>query len=59
MSFQTFSSINYDDSRASQQCNMFPYGYTVYCLPPVSSGFLLAKKILITCVMRHARTHYS
>ena len=47
------------DSRATQQCNMCPYVYTVYWLPPASSGFLLARKcnwlagkMLITCEMR-------
>ena len=52
------------DSRATQQCNMCPYVYAVYWLPPASSGFLLARKrnwlaekMLITCVMRNARTH--
>ena len=48
--------------RATQQCNMSPYVYAVYWLPPASSAFLLAnkcnwlaEKMLITCVMRHAR----
>ena len=48
--------------RATQQCNMSPYVYAVYWLPPASSAFLLARKcnwlaekMLITCVMRHAR----
>ena len=52
------------DSRATQQCNMSPYVYAVYWLPPASSGFLfarkcnlLAEKMLITCVMRNARAH--
>ena len=41
---------------------MSPYVYAVYWLPPASSAFLLARKcnwlaekMLITCVMRHAR----
>ena len=49
-------------NRATQQCNMSPYVYAVYWLPPASSAFLLARKcnwlaekMLITCVMRHAR----
>ena len=48
--------------RATQQCNMSPYVYAVYWLPPASSAFLLARKcnwlaekMLMTCVMRHAR----
>ena len=48
--------------RATQQCNMSPYVYGVYWLPPASSAFLLARKcnwlaekMLIMCVMRHAR----
>ena len=48
--------------RATQQCNKSPYVYAVYWLPPTSSAFLLARKcnslaekMLITCVMRHAR----
>ena len=47
---------------ATQQCNMSPCVYAVYWLPPASSAFLLARKcnwlaekMLITCVMRHAR----
>ena len=51
------------NSRATQQYNMFPYVYAVYWLPTASSAFLLARKcnwlvaiMLITCVMRHART---
>ena len=52
------------DSRATQQCNMFPYVFAVYWPSPASSAFLLARKcnwlaerMLITCVARHARTH--
>ena len=52
------------DSRATHQCNMWPYVYAVYWLPPASSGFLLARKcnwlaekMLITCVMRNAQAH--
>ena len=52
------------NSRATQQCNMCPYVYAVYWLPTANSGFLLArkcnwlaKKMLITCVMRNARAH--
>ena len=52
------------DSRATQQCNMYPYVYSVYWLPSASSGFLLArkcnqmaKKMLITCMMQNARAH--
>ena len=53
------------DSWATQQCNMSSYVYVVYWLPPGpgSSPFLLVRKcsllaerILITPVMRHART---
>ena len=52
------------DSRATQQCDMCPYVYAAYWLPPASSGFLLARKrnrlaekMLITCVMRNAWAH--
>ena len=52
------------DSRATQQCKMFPYVYAVYWLRPASSEFLLAGKcnllaevVPITCVMRPARTN--
>ena len=48
--------------RYTQQCNMSPYVYAVYWLSPASSAFLLARKcnwlaekMLITCVMQHAR----
>ena len=51
-------------SRATQQCNLPPYVYAVYWVPPDSSAFLLARKcsslaerMLITCVMRYAWTH--
>ena len=30
--------------RATQQCNMSPYVYAVYWLPPASSAFLLVRK---------------
>ena len=34
------------DSRATKQCNMTPCVYTVYWLPPASSGFLLTRKAI-------------
>ena len=53
-------------SRATQQCNTSPYVYAVYWLQTASSAFLLAReynslaeRMLITCVMQHARIGYT